>query len=138
MLLQVAADTRFRADTAALNITYTASVAAVETHTPKANSGSIWVTPHLSLLNGVLTTIAHCRRRVNFWNGFVQELCTLRPNPVMPSRTLYVQVPGTESEERRVKSQSLITNCRLQKKSPAFTEKAGRHQAAAATQPDEF
>jgi hypothetical protein len=40
MLLQVAAGTRRRAETAALNITYTASVAAVESNTPKANQRS--------------------------------------------------------------------------------------------------
>jgi hypothetical protein len=41
MLLQVAAGTRRRDDTAALNITYTASVAAVDAITPRANHGSI-------------------------------------------------------------------------------------------------
>jgi hypothetical protein len=41
MLLHVAAETRRRDDTAALNITYTASVAAVDNTTPKANQG--WI-----------------------------------------------------------------------------------------------
>jgi hypothetical protein len=40
MLLQVAAGTRLREDTAALNMTYTASVTAVEIDTPSANHGS--------------------------------------------------------------------------------------------------
>ena len=40
MLLQVAAGTRLLDDTAALNITYTASVAAVDAITPNANHGS--------------------------------------------------------------------------------------------------
>jgi hypothetical protein len=40
-LLQVAAGTRLRDETAALNRTYTASVTAVETETPSANQGSI-------------------------------------------------------------------------------------------------
>lgn len=41
MLLHVAAGTRRLDDTAALNITYTASVAAVDAITPNANHGSI-------------------------------------------------------------------------------------------------
>lgn len=46
MLLQVAAGTRRFDDTAALNITYTASVAAVDAMTPNANHGSICHTVH--------------------------------------------------------------------------------------------
>lgn len=41
ILLQVAAGTRRPDETAALNITYTASVAAVDAMTPSANHGSI-------------------------------------------------------------------------------------------------
>lgn len=44
MLLQVAAGNRLREDTAALNMTYTASVTAVEIDTPSANHGSRCVT----------------------------------------------------------------------------------------------
>jgi hypothetical protein len=40
-LLHVAAERRFFADTDALNITYTASVAAVDRNTPSDNQGSI-------------------------------------------------------------------------------------------------
>jgi uncharacterized membrane protein len=47
MLLQVAAGTRRLDETAALNITYTASVAAVEAMTPNANHGSICHTVRL-------------------------------------------------------------------------------------------
>src|SRR5579859_5351461 len=44
MLLQLAAGNRLRADTAALNMTYTASVAAVEIDTPIASHGSTCAT----------------------------------------------------------------------------------------------
>src|SRR5690348_3486979 len=47
-LLQVAADMRWRDATAAANFTYTASVAAVETITPRASQGSIRITKHLA------------------------------------------------------------------------------------------
>jgi hypothetical protein len=40
ILLQVAAETRRRAETEAVNITYTASVAAVQTSTPSPSQGS--------------------------------------------------------------------------------------------------
>jgi hypothetical protein len=40
-LLQLAAGRRFFADMAALNITYTASVAAVDRNTPSDNQGSM-------------------------------------------------------------------------------------------------
>ncbi len=49
MLLQLAADTRRRDDTAALNITYTASVAAVENDyakgQPQINMGHLSLSP---------------------------------------------------------------------------------------------
>ena len=47
-LLQVAAGKRLRDDTAALNITYTASVAAVDATTPSANQG--WICHMLHLI----------------------------------------------------------------------------------------
>jgi hypothetical protein len=51
MLLQVAAGSRLREDTAALNMTYTASVTAVEIDTPSANHGSKCAT--FTLLFGI-------------------------------------------------------------------------------------
>jgi hypothetical protein len=49
-LLQVAAGTRLRADTAALKSTYTASVAAVDKNTPRPSHGCICdsISPPLS------------------------------------------------------------------------------------------
>jgi hypothetical protein len=58
MLLQVAAGNRLREDTAALNMTYTASVTAVETATPSANHGSKCAT--FALLFGIGSPLVHC------------------------------------------------------------------------------
>src|ERR1700727_12945 len=57
-LLQVAAGNRFREDTAALNMTYTASVTAVEMDTPSANHGSKWAT--FTLLFGIRFPLRYC------------------------------------------------------------------------------
>ena len=57
MLLQVAAGNRLREDTAALNMTYTASVTAVEIDTPSANHGSKCVT--FTLLFGIGFPLRH-------------------------------------------------------------------------------
>ena len=57
MLLQVAAGNRLREDTAALNMTYTASVTAVEIDTPSASHGSTCATfdPPVSIQDSLTT-----------------------------------------------------------------------------------
>ena len=56
-LLQVAAGSRRRADTAAVNMTYTASVAAVDATTPSASQGLISINVRTSNSPNVTITV---------------------------------------------------------------------------------
>src|SRR5580693_8380689 len=77
MLLHVAAPIRRRPDTAALNSTYTASVAMVDSTTPSASIGLIvGITVHLSLADGPTGPLHQIlTRRPPGWSGSGGAAC---------------------------------------------------------------